>query len=157
MLDRLDTFVQSILKERRKKKYSYTVRFKKTSKGLALRYFDKYGEPAQGVTEMPAYYLIYDGLEQTPVYVGFGSFAPQRIYRFFKELYGLSRKDEKHYGAKKYKDDHPEKKSINKGQWRVEFIYLSDLPEASKGIVRYADEYLAEKLHSRYNEFTIEA
>ena len=101
------------------------------------------------------YYTIFNG--PVPLYTGFSAHSVgNRVYRFFKELAGLSRHDESHSAAKKFR--------LNGGKlswpYQLRTVYLSDLIEdygelPSFTTLNKIDTRIAIKFKSRYNTATI--
>lgn len=101
------------------------------------------------------YYIIYDDCYDEPVYVGFGNVG-NRIYRFFKEIYGKSRKDETHPAANRYRKNTTPSKILQR-KWKVTVIWEDDIEISDKNpiILCHVDERIAELLNSRFNRKTI--
>lgn len=95
-------------------------------------------------------YSIFNENRDVCLYTGYSSVQIQRrIYRFFKELGGTSRHDEKHPGAKKAYEDGVRISD----KFYLKFLSESQFPLEKDGyyIFEHLDEYLAHILKSKYN------
>ena len=120
----------------------------------ALFIQDKFGERI-GYTEFdtPGLYAIYNGLpgKDNCLYVGISNSSVSfRIYRFIKELYDLSHKDEDHPAAKKAR-----RHGVTDSNLYFKFLPMDMFPSKSDNSYvndNVLDEYLAVMLQSKFNK-----
>ena len=108
-------------------------------------------QPRPSDIDCAGLYAIY---EKTPtslscLYTGGSKYSMrQRVYRFVKELHGISRHDESHPGAKKAR-----RAGVNPNNLLVKFFPKDEFPETENLIIEYEtlDETCAILLKSRFN------
>lgn len=105
------------------------------------------------VFDVPGLYAIYDGLpsKDNCLYVGISNSSVSfRIYRFIKELYNLSHKDENHPAAKKAR-----RHGVTDKNLYFKFLPMDMFPSKSDNSCvndNVLDEYLASMLQSKFNK-----
>jgi hypothetical protein len=84
--------------------------------------------------------------EDEAIYIGYGSFVHNRVYRYYKEYHGRSRPDETHFGARKARELYPD------SFFSVSVLKEGDFPVASNyNFNPQIDEFVAGILNTTCN------
>ena len=108
-------------------------------------------QPKYSEIDCPGLYAIYEKTinNMSCLYTGGSNYSMrQRVYRFVKELHGVSRHDENHPGAKKAR-----RAGVNPNNLLVKFFPKSEFPKVENLVVDFEtlDETVAIMLKSRFN------
>ena len=122
--------------------------------GCSIAFFEEgyqFLQPRYQEIDCPGLYAIYEKSKNslTCIYTGSSKYSMrQRVYRFIKEIRGVSRPDEDHPGAKKARNA-----GVNPENLYVKFFPRSEFPRITNVKVDYEtlDETVAILLKSRFN------
>jgi hypothetical protein len=110
------------------------------------------GEPiSQTFLERPGLYAIFQKNEKSGIeclYVGISHYSVRyRLYRFVKELVGMSRQDENHPAAEKARNA-----GVKPDNLLIKFLPLDEFPTVDvRSKIDNIDEHIASLLKAKYN------
>lgn len=124
------------------------------NKGCSIAFFEEgfhFLQPESGEIDCPGLYAIYERTKNdlSCLYTGTSNYSMrQRVYRFIKELHGVSRHDEDHPGGKKARRAGIDPKNVY-----VKFFPRREFPKVQNLVVDFEtlDETIAILLKSRFN------
>lgn len=134
--------------------FYYINSFVTPNRDCSVAFFEEgfgYIQPRTRDIDCPGLYAIYEKLNNnlSCLYTGASNYSMrQRVYRFVKELHGVSRHDEDHPGARKAR-----RAGVSPNNLLVKFFPQSEFPKMENLVVEYEtlDEACAILLKSRFN------
>lgn len=134
--------------------FYYVSSYTTPNKGCSIAFFEEgyhFLRPDYAQIDCAGLYAIYEkkGQEFSCLYTGSSNYSMrQRVYRFVKELHGVSRHDEDHPGGRKARLTGTDPRSIY-----VKFFPRREFPKAQNVIVNLdtLDETIAILLKSKFN------